>query len=214
MITIIQGGPGSGKTYYACRYTIFALMRGEHVYTNAPMIEDKILKYIAEKYSLEVPKGQLHIIEDKDLRQLEKVVGYGTPITVICDESHMQLNARDFAQQSRDLMNWASVSRHYRADLIFISQHRHNIDAQLRRLANQYLFLRDFQKFKMGGLDFRFFPYFRNTVVDVDEKTVLYREWIKKDKGIYKCYDSYNLAVGEMRKSLIAPVIKKKGVVI
>ena len=198
MITIVQGPPGSGKTYWAVRYLISCLIRGDYVYTNIPICKPEIFKKIHQTTALVIDEKQVIEIGENQIRQLNAIVshGEGVNVQVIIDESQFQLNARDFAQQARELMNWASVSRHYRADLVFITQHRHNIDAQFRRLANQYLFLKDFQAFKFGGISFGLFPYFRVTVTDVDESTITAREWIRKDKGLYRCYDSYSLAVG------------------
>jgi zona occludens toxin (predicted ATPase) len=212
MITIVQGAPGSGKTYWAARFILHRLAAGDHVYTNVPIKSDALGEYIRDRMGLDVDLNvSLHLIPDEQVRNLHGIVGAGEGINtqVIIDESHMQLNARDFAQQARALMNWASVSRHYRADLIFISQHRHNIDAQLRRLANRYLFLRDFQMMEFSGVKFNWLPYFRATVVDIDERTVLAREWIRKDKGIYSVYDSYSMAVGEAAAVLTSTAITK-----
>lgn len=121
MITFIASPIGAGKSCYAACLAQKALRRKKYkyVYSNTE---------IANCYKITVKDLEKLTVEEQSL--------------IIIDETGNEFNSRDFQKTSKALIEFFKLSRHYKADVIFISQTFTDSDKQIRELAQKILFIR------------------------------------------------------------------------
>lgn len=121
MVLFVVGQIGSGKSAYSVKLARQALRRGRPVYST---------DYIQGCYKFDVewladmkcPEGSLLII----------------------DESALKFNSRDFSKISKDILAYFKKCRHFRNDVVLISQTFGDTDKQIREISTKVLFLRKF----------------------------------------------------------------------
>jgi hypothetical protein len=129
--------------------------------------------------------------------ELHKVLPRGTsdkPVLVFIDEAHLWFNSRDWAKQSRDFLNYLTLSRRFHVDLVFVSQHPDNVDKQVRRLIQHYWYFRDMSKYRVPVLDVSWpLKQILQCQYDQDGRTLLNRRFVAKDPAIFECYNSFQM---------------------
>jgi len=197
MITIVHGrGVGAGKSYYTCRQIITHLASGGTVYA----AETFGLKWPETKAECErlhgvvIEDGQYRTFPEEDIPRLHEVTPPGTddcPVLIVVDEAHGELNARDWGdQRKKAFFKWLTQSRHDNCDVLFITQHMHNMDKQIARLATYIISLRNMAGFTFPGLGEWPFKQFVVNRYDADGKTFLKRDWLWHSQRIFACYTS------------------------
>lgn len=123
-ITFIVGQIGSGKSAYSVKLARRALKRGMSVYATDYI--SGTCKFDPSWLSdMKCPENSLLII----------------------DEAALRFNSREFAKLSKDIIAYFKKCRHFRNDVILISQTFSDSDKQIRELATDVLFLRKFGYF-------------------------------------------------------------------
>lgn len=72
-------------------------------------------------------------------------------VLYVIDEAHEFFNARKFSTLGADALHYLSQHRHLGDDVMFITQHVLNVDSQLRRVAQDFSYIRNLKKVKMPG---------------------------------------------------------------
>ena len=196
MIEIYQGKPGAGKSFHAVRKMIEYLSHGGFVCSNIKLNMPNCLEHARKYYGVEFDPAQYVFLPDEQITTFYKHTPQGTkeqPTLVMIDEAHFYFNARDWSKQSRELLNFLTVSRHCATDIIFISQHINNLDKQMVRLAQHVYWLRDMSRFCLWGMRIPL-PYLLMVKYDYTGKEVLGRVWAVKNPDIFQLYESYEHA--------------------
>jgi len=213
MIEIIQGrGVGAGKSYYACTRIIQHVLKGGTVVLsdNYALKWEKVKRYAEWLDGTQLEDDQVIVVPAEETHRFHELTPQGTdelPVMAVLDEAHMQLNSRDWADKSkRSFFDWLTQSRHDDVDVVFITQHAHNIDKQIARLATYITNVRNMAMFKVLGLGA--IPWrknqFRINQYDQDGKTLLDAWYIKKDRRIFGCYESKSMRGKHKRNGVIA----------
>lgn len=198
MIWIIEGKIGGGKTYYAVEYIVKYLANGGIVRTNVELHIDAIRNLLRKRHRWELQEGQLEILtDDQSIALFHRAVPKGQqghPTFVVVDEAHLFWNTRDTFKTNREFCLFLSQSRKAFIDVCFITQDMNRIDNQVRCLAQYVWRALDLQNTRLPvvGKCWPFAQFMRNQY-DQDGRTFIQREFIWKDKEIYKCYNTYQL---------------------
>ena len=147
-------------------------------------------------FGWELQEGQIITVCEEQIPEFYKFCPPGTadqPTLFIGDEVQLVLNARDWAKQSRELLNFLTLSRHEHTDCIFISQSMYNIDKQIVRLVQYVYRFRDMRKYKILGLGIAWpLKQYVASQYDYDGKTLLDNKVRFINPDIFKLYESYN----------------------
>lgn len=118
-LDIVYGGPGSGKSTYACFLARKALASGVPVYSNVP---------ITGCYKLEKSDLGFYSIP---------------PSLVILDEAGVEFNNRDFkhnftGQGGKPSLEWFKKHRHEGCQILVLSQGFDDMDKKIQTLGSHY----------------------------------------------------------------------------
>jgi len=116
MLTFVFGSPGAGKTCYLAKLAK-KNKRKRPVYCNVD-IHDTTL--FTELGTLTPPEGSL----------------------ILLDECGIEYNNRAYKTMSKDIIRYLKLHRHYKTDIVVVSQSWDDIDITFRRLAERYYLLR------------------------------------------------------------------------
>jgi zona occludens toxin len=208
VIYLVQGTPGAGKTYYACRRIDQALAAGKVVVTNVQLADDwadrvargnpicRWSRRARDRRAREL-RRQLLVIDDVDELLRVRVAGQGEGRWVaVLDEAAAFLNSRSWNQKDRgDLVRWFQRHRHYGADVYLIAQLAHTIDKQVRELFEESVRLKNLRNFKVMGV--RVFPRNRFVAIhtwNTKDQHVLRRESYGLSKRVARLYNTHQLA--------------------
>lgn len=120
-LDIVYGGPGSGKTTYACFMCRKALASGVPVFSNVPLTG----AYELNKSDI----GIYHLV----------------PSLVIIDEAGIEYNNRDFANNFKGgspSLEWFKKHRHEGCQVVILSQGFDDMDKKLQTLGSHYWIVR------------------------------------------------------------------------
>lgn len=120
-VTFLVGQIGAGKSAYSVKMARNYLRRGRPVYST-DYIRGCYRFDISWLSTMKCPEGSLLII----------------------DESALKFNSRDFAKISKEILAYFKKCRHFKNDVILISQTFGDTDKQIREIATRVLFLRKF----------------------------------------------------------------------
>lgn len=200
MIEIFEGRLGGGKTYSAVYRGMCHFLRGGTVCTNIDLNWDGCCKYARDRFGLELERDQFIYLSDEQIPAFHKHTPSGTgelPVLVIIDEAPLNFDSRDFAQNykdNREVYTFSRQSRKTDTDLILIAQDATDLDKKLRNLSQYTWRFRDLSKWKIPGLGMKFpFNWILCVQMDYDGKTMLDKNFIPKDKGIFRCYNTKSL---------------------
>lgn len=130
---IVSGKMGGGKSYYGAEFAIKGWEEGAIVHSNLAFKDEEVIK-----------RGYIDLYvkltdnPDDWLSQLKAGVE-GRENILIVDEGSLMFGALDHAEgkaMKRKVFQFMAHSRKMGMDVLFISQHPKNIDAQIRRLAH------------------------------------------------------------------------------
>ncbi len=109
---------------------------------------------IANSYGVHAEPEQIQVIPSDQVWRIHELTPPGTddlPVLIVIDEAQGGLNTRDTREsKKRELFDWCCQSRHDNNDLIFITQNVNNIDVTMRRLASNYVVVKNLAR--DGGL--------------------------------------------------------------
>lgn len=120
-VLFIVGQIGAGKSAYSVKLARRALRRNRPVYST---------DYIQGCYRFEVEWLS-------DMKCPENSL-------LIIDESALKFNSREFSKISKNILAYFKKCRHFKNDVILISQTFSDTDKQIREISTKVLFLRKF----------------------------------------------------------------------
>lgn len=170
MIYGVKGSPGAGKSYYAMRKLVQSIQAGKYVVTNLTLREDwealvarrDVIGRLSGKKILDIERFlrkryyQLDPDDPEAIRDLFRVRLRGEKEgrgVAILDEAHNWLNARMWTDDDRaEYVRWFTQHRKLGFDVYLISQAIESIDAQIRRLIEYKIVIRNLKRFRVGGI--------------------------------------------------------------
>lgn len=221
MIEVYQGELGNGKTLSAVSRIVAYLASGGTVYTNIHLYWDRpktgkhvfdnvaskgqekvarhsVKSLVAERYGVKLQDVQYRELVRDEILRFYKIAPPGTadcPVLVVIDETHLELNARDWSETPKAFLEFLNQSRKEFTDLVFLSPKLENIDKQVRRLMQYVWSFRDLKKhfrFEVLGIGYPF-PHILQLKFQQDAKTLLERRFWSMDKGLFDLYDTYQV---------------------
>jgi len=177
MIHFISGKPRGGKSLYAVRLVVEELVYGTRtVITNLPLKLPELNEHIQKKYPDKLVNvvGRVIILNDDETGAFYTVRPNGVRIARISkdewkqglkpdyshvsdggvfyciDEIHNFFNARAWAETGNDVLFYLSQHAKLGDTVICITQHIGNVDKQFRSVAQDFTYLRNLGKEKMG----------------------------------------------------------------
>jgi hypothetical protein len=129
MITFVAAEIGAGKSCFAAKTACKMLRRGRPVYSNT---------YIKGCYKFSVSNLENMAFEEHSY--------------IIIDETGNEFNSRSFAKTSLLLIQYFKLSRHFKNDVMLISQTFNDSDKQIRELASKIIFVRPLLKWLIGSV--------------------------------------------------------------
>jgi len=169
-ITLVTAPPGGGKSYYAIRRVVDALMEGKPVAGNVELDEDWVRKIVRRNWVLWLrpfkrrefikhAADRYHFTEDLEELFRLRLEGKGESRgRMVLDEAHNWMNARSWSAEDRKaIVKFFSQHRKLGWDIDLIAQHAEMIDKQVRNLCEYVVYLRNLKKASWGGI--RLFPF-------------------------------------------------------
>jgi len=176
-IHFISGKPRVGKSMYAVKLIVDELVYGSRpVYTNVPLDIGRLNEYLQQKFphkSIDVVERVVLLTDEQtlefftyrpggiriarlskdrwsagDLPSYREVKDSGVFYAI--DEIHNFFNARQWAETGRDVLFYLSQHGHLGDTVIAVTQHIGNVDKQFRSVSQDYTYLRNLSKEKMG----------------------------------------------------------------
>jgi len=176
----VSGKPGGGKSYYSLRLIVDELVRGKrNIVTNLSVKIPDLAEYLAKKYDGNTfgISERLRVLTENETAQfwlypckhfsitktIEIVVRkdrisrpdfgerepYGGTLFVI-DEIHLYFNARNWQSTGEDCLFYLSQHRKLGDDIVAVTQHINNVDKQFRSIAQDFSYVRNMAKERMG----------------------------------------------------------------
>lgn len=175
-IHFISGKPGGGKTLYAFKLIVEELVHGTRpVYTNLPILLGRLNEWLQKEYPDKTIDlhARLRLLTDDEagrfwcyrpgceIRCLTKPEWEGgkrpdysgvmdAGVFYVIDEIHNYFNARAWMETGRDVLFYLSQHRKLGDTVICITQAINNVDKQFRSVSQDYTYLRNLSKERMG----------------------------------------------------------------
>lgn len=170
MITLVTAPPGGGKSYYAIRRVVDAIMEGKPVAGNVELTPGWVTRIVRRNWVLWLrpfkrrefirhAEDRYHFSEDLDELFSLDLAGKGEGRgRMVLDEAHNWMNARSWSAGDREtIVRFFSQHRKLGWDVDLIAQHPEMIDKQVRNLCEYIVHLRNLKKASWGGV--RIFPF-------------------------------------------------------
>jgi len=149
MISYVTGTLGSGKSTYGARKAGRALLEGRAVATNMRFVDgwQEVVARRFPSYRLASAAKRQRLCEEIESRYLyepdlsrllaTRLHGHGEARgLMVVDESHNELNNRTWEnEEQREALRRATLLRKRGWEALFLSQHKDNTDAAVRRIA-------------------------------------------------------------------------------
>lgn len=176
-VHFISGKPRGGKSLYSVKLMVEELVHGTRpILTNVPLNLGRLNEYLQEKYPDRVIDvvGRVHLLSDAQTREFFTYRPGGVRIARLSkdqwsagelpnyhgvtdqgvfyaiDEIHNFFNARAWAETGRDVLFYLSQHGHLGDTVIAITQHIGNVDKQFRSVSQDYTYVRNMKKEKLG----------------------------------------------------------------
>lgn len=120
-VMFIAGQIGAGKSAYSVKLARAALKKGKQVYST---------DYIEGCYYFDIAWLDAHKCPVNSL--------------LIIDETALKFNSRNFAKLEKSIIEYFKKCRHYKNDVVLISQTFGDTDKQIREISTKVLFMRKF----------------------------------------------------------------------
>lgn len=196
MIAIVEGKIGGGKTYLCVSRILAHLAKGGTVFTNVELVPEGVARYLAKHHQVEFDPESIVRIDEQDAFDFHRRLRVGQGINTLCviDEAHLWFHSRDHAitaQTRRGLLTFLSQSRKLHVDVLFIVQSADNLDAQFRRLAQEFWRCKDLSRLRVPLLNIPYpFPHTLVFRVDTGSNQILDRKLLKRDPDIFEAYNT------------------------
>jgi hypothetical protein len=237
-IFFVVGKPGGGKSYYGVKQIVDEIMRSNrYIVTNIELLLPEIRAYCHEQMEDEVDlTDRVRVLSDSEAAEFwkyepgrdfdkRKQVQQGRRMIdvpdfedrakrgclYVIDEVHVMFGAREWQNTGTDCTFFLSQHRKLRTDVILITQHPDQVDKALRRLAQDYVQMRNLSREPVFG--FRVGSVFRwsrslNSPTGGNPR-VFESGFLKLDTAAYgKMYDTMQ---GVGIQGRVTPTVEAKG---
>jgi len=194
MLSIVTGRPGAGKSYFATELAWRAAKVGRPVCTNLALRGDwpgcvrKLDESEVRDFWLWRYRSGAWV-RHSDLGECG-----GAGVLYIIDEAHLYWGSREWQQVGRDVLRYWSQHRKLGDDVILITQACGALDRAIRRLAGEFVVVRNMEREPVGG--FRI-PRVRVTYSLAEPERADWRlwviksEWIRLRPELFRRFDSF-----------------------
>lgn len=182
MITLLEGTPGSGKSYYAVAdYLLPWLRAGRRIYV---AVDGFYLDRLALFEGRPLAELQNQVTLWTDRNSIPSLLLSIEPGSAVClDEAQTIFRARE--KVPGDILRWLETHRHYGVDLLLMAQDYRQLTSGVTRLVESTIKFRRMERF---GMRKRFQGFVRGN----PEETEVIRTLIGRyDPKIYAYYSSY-----------------------
>jgi len=214
VIYLVDGVPGAGKTYYACRRIEQDLCAGKVVCTNVALKPDWAWRVAGANPARRMNRSarnnrarelERRLLYSDDLAELFRVRTEGTAegrAVMVLDEAHRWLNSRSWAGQKgrAEIIAWFTGHRHYGFDVFLITQYVDMVDKQVRNLVEYRVRLRNLKRERFCGV--RVIP--TNLFAAITELhggkkdvNVVGRDFYRLQGRVAGMYDTHGLAIAD-----------------
>jgi zona occludens toxin len=187
MIYLIEGVPGSGKTFYGMKkHLIPAFKKGQNIFTNISGLKPL---NICALYDVPVEYVEnIRFAKPSDIDKVRGFFDYSTPSNslIIVDELQNYYNSRDFKEgHARGVIDYLTQHRHYGHTIVGITQSIESVDITFRRNAAQV-----FRLTNMGyiGLQSKAKVHYFESADTT--RSPIATSVISYDSKVFKCYES------------------------
>lgn len=203
MIHIIEGVPGSGKTYYAVNYLISNFYKFDDFYNEFVENENKNvlvitnidnfrpkhlnLDVLVERFTLE----KFFTVENFEKIQKQYKV---KNIVVIIDEAQRYFDRKFY---NKDVFYFFQYHRHLGVDIFLITQSKNTISKEIVVLA-EYIVRAVPRSTQLGAFRYKFYDVNGN---------FLFSKSLKKSKNVFNAYKSMDVDEVSKPKNVILPKI-------
>lgn len=205
VIKLLGGRPGGGKSYTAARIIKGALASGQVVGTNLPIHREEMMRQLLADGFI-VPDDRLVLLDRLQAKRFWEFVPQGesgVPTLVVIDEAHHVFSCDHNDHEAKQAYLFLAEARHYHYDAILMSQRPKRINAGIRGLVSEKIWVRDMRGAKIPELGIRWpFPnQILTLVIDYDpdkdeELGEIDRRYDVWDSSVWKLYDSYSHTQG------------------
>lgn len=189
MITLLEGTPGSGKSYYAVAdYLLPWLRAGRRLYV---AVDGFYLDRLALFEGRPLPDLHKQVTLWTDRNAIPSLLLTIEPGSAVClDEAQTIFRAKE--KVPSEVLRWLETHRHYGVDLLLMAQDYRQLTSGVTRLVESTIKFRRMERF---GMTRRFQGFVRGN----PEETEVIRTLLGKyDPTIYAYYSSY--ATGGIRE--------------
>jgi hypothetical protein len=206
MIELFAGKLGGGKSLHAVKRMLEQMAQGGYCASNIDLdfteedgakSWDKCVAYCAKRFNVLIERRQYQHLSDDELTNFHEHTFRGSaefPALIVVDEAHLGANARDYRKKDkneRGLLEFLTQSRKDDTDIIFITQHDANLDAQYnRQVAFIWTFqnMRDMMRVPVLGIKWPLkqvlITQYKHDGYKIGSNLVFF------DKGVFGCYDT------------------------
>ncbi|MDH5725742.1 MAG: zonular occludens toxin domain-containing protein [Nitrospira sp.] len=182
MITLLEGTPGSGKSYYAVAdYLLPWLRAGRRIYV---AVDGFYLDWLALFEGRALPDLQQQVTLWTDRTRIPSLLLSIEPGSAVClDEAQTIFRAKE--KVPGEILRWLETHRHYGVDLLLMAQDYRQLTSGVTRLVESTIKFRRMERF---GMRRRFQGFVRGN----PEETEVIRTLIGRyEPKIYAYYSSY-----------------------
>lgn len=202
MITLLEGTPGSGKSYHAiAEYVLPWVRAGRRLYV---AIDGFHLDRLAAFEGLEQTDLERQITLWNTSEAIPSLLPSVAPgSAVVLDEAQTIFRAKE--KQPGDVLRWLETHRHFGVDVLLLAQDFRQMTSGVTRLVEVTIKFRRMERF---GLRRRYQAFVRGN----PEETEVIRQFLGKyDARVYSYYSSYAVAglreERQMRSIASSPLI-------
>lgn len=178
MIHAISGKPGGGKTLYSVRLIVHELVYGSRtVITNVAIKAPELNEYIQREFPKASVNlfDRLWIFSEDEIKKFFTIRPRGSVgpklltkdqwkngelpdysgvndngVLYVIDETHIGFNARNWQETGQDALYYLSQHRKLNDTVVWITQAIANVDKQFRSVTQDFTYIRNLSKEKMG----------------------------------------------------------------
>jgi zona occludens toxin len=182
MITLLEGTPGSGKSYYAVAdYVLPWLRAGRRLYV---AVDGFYLDRLALFEGRPLPELQQQVTLWHDRSLIPSLLPNIEPGSAVClDEAQTIFRAKE--KVPGEILRWLETHRHYGVDLLLMAQDYRQLTSGVTRLVESTIKFRRMERF---GWRRRFQGFVRGNPEETDVIRTLIGRY---DPKIYAYYSSY-----------------------
>lgn len=230
MLRIINGQQRSGKSFYTVNFAVNILVKSDRpICTNLPLVVDEMCKLVAKRRGCteQEVNERITVLEHEQVKTFWQFSQANS--VIILDELYEVFSARDWKNSSEELLSYTRQHGHYQDDLYLISHELADLDATIRRGANEILMIRNTKHMSLFG-DFKYakyffpglkFPHTRFVAFHYEKENfkqthlmskAYMKESLRPDPQIFKCYNSFSHAKGIKNKELADGILESDNV--